>query len=182
MNITFLRHAEVQENYIGKYNGHIDIELSKNGHLQAKKIAHELKDENYDAIYCSDLIRARQTLDAFELNVEPIFTNRLREKSWGIHEGKSFDEIEKSGIIYENFEQWINTLDGESIQSYTKNTKDFFYNTLLKSEAKNILVISHSGFIKTIIATTQNKTLEETFSISLSYAGLYRFRYNSNLT
>jgi len=173
MRITFVRHAQVEEKYLGKYNGHIDIGLSKNGYLQAKQLAHDLENEVFDEVYCSDLIRARETLKAFNLNIKPIFTDKLREKSWGIHEGKSFEEIEDSGIKYEDFEQWIDALDGENIQNYTQNVQDFFQKTLLKTKATNMLVISHAGFIKTIIGIVEKKTLKETFSITLAYSEFY---------
>jgi len=170
MKITLVRHAEVLESYQGKYNGHIDISLSENGKLQAKELANKLQDEDFDRIYCSDLLRAKETLDAFEIKIEPIFTSRLREKSWGIHEGKSFDEIQDSGIIYENFEQWIKALDGEDIYEYKDNAKDFLYNTILSSKSKNILIVTHSGFIKTILSIVKKYSLEDAFSIKLPYS------------
>ena len=178
MTITFVRHAEVEEEYLGKYNGHIDISLSKNGHIQAQKLAFDLKDENFDAVYCSDLKRARETLDAFKLTLEPIFTDALREKSWGIHEGKSFQEIEASGIKYESFEQWINALDGENIIEYKNKVRVFLQETLLKSSAKNILVLSHSGFIKTLLGVVKNLSLQESFNLAFPYAHSIKKDFN----
>ncbi len=181
MKITFVRHAEVIEEYQGKYNGHIDIPLSENGKLQAKELAKKLQNEKFDKIYCSDLIRARQTLGAFKYEVEPIYTSELREKSWGKHEGKSFDEIQQDGIKYENFEQWISSLDGQSIQSYTQKVEEYFYTTILKQKSLNILVVSHSGFIKTLLSIVTKSQLEETFKIQLPY-GSYIIFDKTNMT
>ena len=180
MKITLVRHAEVRESYLGKYNGHIDIPLSNNGKLQAIKLAKELENENFDAIYCSDLLRAKETLKAFKLDVTPIFTSRLREKSWGIHEGKSFQEIVDSGIEYKNFQQWIGSLDGESIEIYTKNVKNYFQNILLQGNAKNVLIVTHSGFIKTLHSLRYECSLEKAFAIKLPYASYIKFSYNSS--
>jgi len=168
--ITLVRHGEVLEEYQGKYNGHIDIGLSVNGKLQAKELGKKLKDRDFDRVYCSDLLRARETLQAFELDLEVSYTKELREKSWGRHEGKSFDEIQKEGIEYENFEQWIRALDGEDIDEYKEKIKHYFYKTLLKQESKNILVVTHAGVIKTILHLTKNISLEEAFSIKLEYS------------
>ncbi|MFT5660752.1 MAG: alpha-ribazole phosphatase [Sulfurimonas sp.] len=170
MIITLVRHAQVIEKYQGKYNGHIDIPLSENGKLQAIEIARTLKNENYDAIYCSDLLRAKQTLAAFDLQLTPIFTENLREKSWGIHEGKSFQEIEESGIKYINFEQWLNALDGESTQNYIKKTYNYFQKYILNSSNQNVLVMTHSGLIKSIVSQVLKIPIEESFSKSLPYA------------
>jgi len=176
MKITFVRHAEVIEKYQGKYNGHIDIPLSQNGKKQAKELAKKLQHINFDKIYCSDLLRAKQTLEAFSYDKEPTYTNRLREKSWGKDEGKSFDEIQAQGIKYINFQQWITALDGEDIYRYKEKIKEYFYETiLLKNECKNILIITHSGVIKTLISIINNISLEESFKINLSYASYIIF-------
>jgi len=170
MKITLVRHAEVIEEYIGKYNGHIDIGLSENGKKQAKELGKKLSHIKFDKIYCSDLLRAKQTLELFELDQDIIYSNQLREKSWGKHEGKSFDEIIAEGIEYKNFEQWIDTLDGEDIQSYSTRIKDYFNNTILKEKDENILIVTHAGFIKTFISIMEGCSFEESFTKSLKYS------------
>jgi len=170
MIITLVRHAEVVDEYQGKYNGHIDIALSKNGKLQAKEVAKKLKHIDFDMVYCSDLLRTKQTLDAFETQTQPIFTHKLREKSWGRHEGKSFNEIEAEGLKYENFQQWIEALDGEDINEYIKRVQDYFYTTIFKQNAANILVVTHSGVIKTLLHLTKGISLEEAFSTPIEYS------------
>ena len=175
MKIILVRHAEVIEEYQGKYNGHIDIPLSKNGIKDAQKLAKKLKNENFDRIYCSDLLRARETLDAIGYKTEPVYSEKLREKSWGRHEGKSFDEIQKEGIEYLNFEQWISSLDGEDIQSYKKRVVDYFYETVFRENFDNILVVTHAGVIKTLISTIKNISISEAFSIDLPYASYITF-------
>jgi broad specificity phosphatase PhoE len=170
MRITLVRHAEVIKEYQGRYNGHIDIPLSLNGIKHAKELALKLKDEKFDKIYCSDLLRAKQTLEQFSYSVEPIFSSSLREKSWGIHEGKSFDEIEKMGIEYKNFEQWISTLDGESVKEYSQKLESYFRGVIFKQKEKNILVVTHSGVIKTLISILEGISLEDAFAIDLPYS------------
>jgi len=170
MKITLVRHSEVIESYQHCYNGLIDIGLSLNGKQQAKKIAEELNNIIFEKVYCSDLKRAKQTLDMFSLNLEPIYTKELREKSWGIHEGKSFEEIEKSGIKYENFYQWITALDGENIQNYIKRIERYFKEIIFKQDCENILIITHSGVIKTLLSIMNGIELEEAFSNSLPYS------------
>ena len=180
MTITLLRHAEVIKEYQGKYNGHIDIPLSSNGKQQAKATAIELQSEIYDEIYCSDLLRAKQTLDAFSLSVPIVYTAKLREKSWGIHEGKSFEEIEKSGVQYRDFSQWIEDLDGEDIDTYITNAHTYFLEILSQSKAKNILIVTHSGFIKSLLVLIQDISLEKAFSTSLNYSSYMKLTFTHN--
>ncbi len=167
MPITLVRHAEVEEAYIGKYNGHIDIGLSAKGREQAKALAKALQSEKYEKIYCSDLRRARETLAAFSLDITPIFTKALREKSWGRHEGKSFEEIEAEGIKYENFTQWIAALDGERVEEFEKRVREFLHS--IEQSNANILLVTHAGVIKVIQAMYKNVSIEETFMQTLAY-------------
>ena len=172
MMLTLMRHGEVEQKYKGRYNGHIDISLSNEGLQEVKTLAPKLEAMKFDKVYTSDLKRAKETLSALELNTATIFTPLLREKSWGIHEGKSFEEIEAMGIKYENFEQWINALDGENALRYKENIKEYFYETIAKDEAKNILVVTHAGVIKTLLHIVQNISLQDAFSIKLEYANI----------
>ena len=174
MPITLARHAEVEEAYRGKYNGHIDIGLSARGKEQAKELAKKLKSEKYDVIYCSDLKRARETLAAFSYEVPPVFTKELREKSWGKYEGKSFEEIEAEGILYENFEQWIEALDGERVEEFQKRVLAYFKNIEQESKDKNILLITHAGVIQMIVNRFENSSLEQLFTKSLKYGEFIR--------
>ena len=170
MKITLVRHSEVIKEYQGKYNGHIDISLSVKGQEDAKELAKKLQNIEFDKIYCSDLLRARETLNVFNHTPTPIYTKELREKSWGRHEGKSFDEIQKEGIEYKNFEQWISTLDGENFKEYSKKIENYFKDVIFKQKEENILVVTHSGVIKTLISILEEISLEKAFSISLPYA------------
>ena len=157
------------ESHIGKYIGHIDIPRSENGKLQAKEVAKKLENEKFDAVYCSDLLRTKQTLDALRLKTTPIYTKSLREKSWGVHEGKSFGEIIDSGLEYKNFEQWLQVLDGERIEIFIRNLELFFKTVVYKSDSKNILIVTHSGVIKSLYHIIKKCPLEEAFSLKINY-------------
>jgi broad specificity phosphatase PhoE len=171
VNITLVRHAEVEEAYIGCYNGHLDVGLSPKGYTDAKELQKYFKASEFDAIFCSDLIRAKETLKQFIDRDDVIYTQELREKSWGKHERLSFDAIIAQGEVeYVNFEQWLHDLDGERVEEYTSRVKKFLFNYLPSLKKENILVVTHSGVIKTFISSVKNITLQEAFSISVPYS------------
>ena len=168
MKITFIRHGAVEEKYIGKYNGHIDISLGNDGVLQMREVAKKISNISFDAVFCSDLKRAKESCKLLNLDITPQYTKALREKSWGEHEGMSFAEICKTGLKYESFEQWIENLRGESIVEFKKRVFDFFkYIYTLKY--KHILIVTHSGVIKTFISNIENISLEKAFSTQVPY-------------
>jgi broad specificity phosphatase PhoE len=165
MKITLVRHTEIDEDYIGCYNGHNSIGLSKRGHKQAETLSKKLSSFNFDAVFCSDLFRAKETAKHFCFVKDILYTNRLREKSWGKHEGLSFDEIVSGGEIeYINFLQWIKDLDGEPYEEYIKRVEDFFMEYLPSLKKEKILIVTHAGVIRSFMSIIQKTTLEEAFS------------------
>ena len=180
MKITLIRHADVEQSYKMRYNGHIDISLSPEGEQQAQRLAEHFKEEKFDAVFCSDLKRARQTLAPFGLHVSPTFTESLREKSWGRHEGMSFDEIiESEEFVYEDFMQWINALDGEKYELYIQRVEKFFLGFLPKLQKKNILVVTHAGVIRVLISIIEKLELEEAFCIKFDYSSYITLDVNA---
>ena len=176
MKITLVRHTEVDEKYHKKYNGHIDIGLSKLGEEQAQKLADFFYMDKFDLVYCSDLKRARDTLKPFNQEKQAIYTEKLREKFWGKHEGLSFDEIiAQEEIVYEEFTQWINALDGEEYEPYINRVREFFLEYLISLGTENILVVTHGGVIRVLISIVKNLSLEEAFSISVPYSAYIIF-------
>lgn len=171
MKITLVRHAEVDEAYHGKYNGHVDIGLSEKGYASAKILAEHFSNSKFDKIFCSDLLRAKETLVNFPHAKKAIYTQKLREKSWGRHEGMSFDAIiAQDGLEYKDFLQWINALDGEAYESFIQRVEEFFLDYLPSLKEENILVVTHAGVIRVFMSLVLHLSLEEAFSISLPYA------------
>lgn len=175
MKITLIRHAEVDERDKNRYNGHNDIPLSKIGELQAKELAKELDKMEFDAVFCSDLRRAKETLQHSLHAKNATFTDKIREKSWGRHEGLSFDEIIAQGEIeYKEFLQWIDSLDGEPYKEYAKKVEEFFLEFLPSLKKESILVVTHAGVIRVLFSIINNITLEEAFSIKIENSSLIK--------
>ncbi|MDP2893144.1 MAG: histidine phosphatase family protein [Sulfurimonas sp.] len=173
MKLTLVRHTEVEERYQNCYNGHNEIGLSKKGYMQAKELAKKLDILGFDAVFCSDLPRAKETLKHSLHAKNAIFTDKLREKSWGKHEGLSFDEIISDGEIkYVDFLQWIEALDGEPHEEYIKRVEQFFFEFLPSLNKESVLVITHAGVIRVLLSIINNITLEEAFAIKVENGSL----------
>ena len=61
MNITYFVHGSTQDNAEGKYTGWSDVVLSGLGEEQSKTLAGSVDKIAFYGIYCSDLIRAKQS-------------------------------------------------------------------------------------------------------------------------
>lgn len=172
MTITLVRHGEVEKAYHRCYNGHNDITLSAKGVAEAVQLGEYFSQHSFDAIFSSDLKRCRQTLQHIDPSPRHAitFTEALREKSWGRHEGMTFDAItERDGLIYKDFLQWINALDGEPYDAYILRIERFFTKTLPLTPYEDVLVVTHAGVIRVLMHLLQKIPLQEAFSIDFPY-------------
>lgn len=97
VEIILIRHGITLWNIDGRIQGISDVELAPEGLRQAELLAKNFPFEKVDAIYSSDLSRAKTTAqfvaDKFNLPVQ--ITEKLREVDFGIWEGKYFADLEK---------------------------------------------------------------------------------------
>jgi len=94
--ICLIRHGETDWNAGRRIQGQIDIPLSALGHAQARATAYALKDEDFAAIYTSDLLRARQTAEATAhlLGLSVQLVPAFRERHYGVFQGLTYAECE----------------------------------------------------------------------------------------
>src|SRR5687767_2177200 len=93
--IIAVRHGETAWNVDARIQGQLDIQLNDTGRWQARRVGLALSSEPLAAVYSSDLARAHETArciaDAAGVPVVP--HTGLRERRFGMFEGRTFDEI-----------------------------------------------------------------------------------------
>jgi broad specificity phosphatase PhoE len=94
--LLLVRHGETDWNAERRWQGHADVPLNARGRAQAEALAEQLTGERIDAIYSSDLSRARDTAAAVgaRLDVPVVSDPDLREIDVGAVEGLTWDESE----------------------------------------------------------------------------------------
>jgi probable phosphoglycerate mutase len=95
--ILAIRHGETAWNVDTRLQGHLDIPLNAVGMRQAEHLARALAGRDaIDAIYASDLSRARTTAQAIAHTLgQSVMTHAgLRERHFGAFQGRTFAEIE----------------------------------------------------------------------------------------
>jgi 2,3-bisphosphoglycerate-dependent phosphoglycerate mutase len=95
IGLIAVRHGETEWNRVRRLQGHTDIALNATGIEQAARLAAALVGESIAAIYSSDLVRALVTAEpvATALGLQVKRDPLLRERNYGLFEGKTFAEI-----------------------------------------------------------------------------------------
>jgi len=150
MKIYLVRHGETSYNREKRAQGQIDIPLSDIGVEQAVLVGERLKDMKFDAIYSSDLSRASDTAKeiARHHDAKVVVDERLREKNFGIAEGKTREEIGWDGYLEDKLNYRFE--GGESTIEHAARLTDFF-DSLEHNEDDCILIVSHGGSIRHIL-------------------------------
>jgi len=102
--LLLVRHGETDWNADGRLQGQTDRPLSDFGRRQARQLAEELADEELEAIYSSDLARARETAEIVgeRLGLAVALDPELREKDWGTWEGLTAVERDRVEFVGES--------------------------------------------------------------------------------
>jgi broad specificity phosphatase PhoE len=93
--VYLARHGETEWNAAGRWQGHTDVALSARGREQALALAARLRGKGIGRIRASDLSRARETAEIVARAIglgAPDVDPDLRERSFGIFEGRTRDE------------------------------------------------------------------------------------------
>ncbi|MFZ5943602.1 MAG: alpha-ribazole phosphatase [Bacillota bacterium] len=183
--VIFVRHGQTLWNDAGKYQGHTDIPLSPTGIQQASRAAKRLREFQIDAIYSSDLLRAKQTAEiiALEHTLPVIAMPQFREINFGIWEGKTFNEIQK--LYPELLETWLNEPEklvipnGESFQQLLDRAWNGL-SQLLNSENNSIIVVAHGGTIGTLICNILGMNLNCLWKIKQGNTGISIVEFYNN--
>jgi probable phosphoglycerate mutase len=95
--LILIRHGETIWNEQGRWQGHLDSDLTATGLQQAEALAERLATVRFDALYSSDLGRAWRTAEriASRTGRAVIAEPGLRERGLGVLQGLTYAEIEE---------------------------------------------------------------------------------------
>ena len=174
MEIYLLRHAQ-------RGHGEKQDTLTEIGKEQARRTAGFFKKIKLNKIICGDKNRDIETLKPI-LNYQKCeveYTPEVNERELGIFEGKSGKEwkeaIEKSGLSEEKFKPE----NGENRNDAYSRAKEF-YKKLQKEKAKNLLIVSHAGFISDIITLLLNLPEYENIHFKTGFCAISYFDLDEN--
>ncbi|WP_226681437.1 histidine phosphatase family protein [Sutcliffiella horikoshii] len=148
--LGFIRHGSTAWNKERRAQGSSNIPLDQDGIRDAESLADRIKNEDWNVIYSSDLVRAMQTAEivARNLQVDEVFLDsRLQEVNGGQIEGTTEPErIEKWGENWRDLDLGI-----ESREMVIKRALSFIEEVTEKHKDQNVLVVSHGSYIRHVL-------------------------------
>ncbi|MGM9975125.1 MAG: histidine phosphatase family protein [Clostridiaceae bacterium] len=185
MRLYLARHGETEGNFNGRYCGICDTPLTERGKAQGLELSLKLRGIDFNDIYVSPLKRCRETLSlALGNEVTVREEQRLLERSFGIFENKTYEEIlekypEEERLWSEDWKGYRlpggeSTLEAyDRVQSFIKELEE--QETMGEtSEERNILIVTHGGIIKLFLCYVLGENLDlfwklksDTASVSL---------------
>lgn len=153
--LYIVRHGETEWNVKKIIQGHEDIPLNKKGEAQAKELAKKLRNVKFDAVFSSDLIRARRTAEiiTLEKNLAIQTTKALKERYFGKYQGRSFAVSNEMTKLINNLKMVTGSgaKEVESDENIILRLTTFLREIAVAYPKKTILVVSHGGPMRTLL-------------------------------
>jgi broad specificity phosphatase PhoE len=161
--LLLVRHGETDWNVERRFQGHADPPLNAAGRKQAQTLADELAGMQIDAIYTSDLVRARETAEIVAARIcAPVFPlSELREIDVGEWQGLTWQEIEDR--YPEGVRGWHETghgwLAGETYEQLAQRVLSALEDIAERHLDARVLIVGHGGTVRAVRAHVEGLTV-----------------------
>lgn len=178
--LIIVRHGETESNVAKIQQGWIDTPLTPLGQQQILRLGQRLATEKIDMAYSSPLLRSVRTTQAI-INFHPDllveYTEELRERHWGIYEGRSVDEYTedqvRSGVAFIDHRPE----GGESLADLKQRMAGFLGRVLPLNANKSVLISTHHSAMKMLLFILLDKPLTDWEGLKMPNTALNILEY-----
>jgi alpha-ribazole phosphatase len=174
MDIYLIRHTQTAADP-GLCYGQSDIALADSFADEMAKLHDKLPEFGENCkVYSSPLTRCMQLAETFSDTVNTDL--RLQELDFGDWEGQRFDDIDAHLL-----QQWMDDFvtvappNGENFEDLYQRA-DNFWQDLLAVNAEQVLVITHAGVIRALLARALNLPLANSFQLRIDPGSVHKLR------
>ena len=190
MIIYLLRHGETDWNKRGCFQGQVDVPLNDYGRELARITSEALKDVQFEAAFCSPLIRAvetakimlegRQVPNGYQkvskgnLTVPLIVDERLKEFDFGVKDGSNIaqmrsDPTDPLYYLLNDPKHYVPPAGGETLEQLYKRSSSFMEERILPLEKQyeTILIVAHGVMNRSIINPIAGIPMEDFWAIQM---------------
>lgn len=178
LRLILIRHGEPDESVKGKCYGRLNVGLSEAGRMQIQTKLNSIPDLSAQALYASPLLRAVETaaIVGARLGLETTISPELQEISFGRLENLSYRQIEE--LYPQEYKLWmerpteIQFPDGESFSQMKERVLEFERSLLRSNEGQAVVLVSHGGVNRIILAHALGIADERIFRMDQAYAAV----------
>lgn len=165
--LIFVRHGEATGNIDRIFHGFTNSELTKNGRMQAERVAERLSKEKIDYICSSDLKRAYETActiakhHGLSVDIRPAF----REINGGLWENNPWDDL--PNLFPESYDLWINEPhalqmpEGESMVGFFERLRKETEAVMREHAGKTVCIVAHGTVVRVLNCYCVGKPLTQ---------------------
>ena len=186
--LVLVRHGQSQWNLENRFTGWVDVPLTPQGEMEAKRAGEHLKGTRFDRAFTSVLQRAQKTL-AIILDVvgqKGLPTEKdqaLNERHYGSLQGLNKKE---TAVKYgdDQVKIWRRSYDvpppadktdqnpegiSESLKDTAARTLPYFYSTILPhvKKGETVLVAAHGNSLRSIVMDLDKLTKEQVLELNI---------------
>jgi broad specificity phosphatase PhoE len=187
LQIIVVRHGETDFNKTRIFQGQQQIPLNAKGRAQAREVAAILQQYTITHIYCSGLVRARETAEiidkSFKLPI--VIDDRLNERDWGSWQNKTREALSAQAETLKNIWREEN-LDknphrGESTRDLMVRIEAFLSYLVTKHAASDvILLVTHGGPIRMMVGIIKGLQDEDYLEKDIENCQILRIEYGDS--
>jgi probable phosphoglycerate mutase len=178
--LCIVRHGETAWNAEHRVQGQLDVPLNAIGRVQAQAAANVLSREKFDAVYSSDLSRARQTAQptASSFSMEILLEKDLRERHYGIFERLTYAEVKRrypeDYARFEARDPEYAFRTGESLKDFSERSISIITRIAESHPGQSVLVFTHGGVLDKLYRYVTGLPLSAPRDFGIPNAGLNR--------
>ncbi len=168
--LWLVRHGQTDWNVEGRYQGQTDVPLNPAGLQQAYAVAAELTGKPFDAVFSSDLQRARVTAEviARALRLPVQIDARLRENNQGQWEGQNYrhlvDCFQAEMQARRDDPYGFRPPDGESVAEVAARVAQAIDDVALAYPGGRVIIVSHALALATLLCRANGLPLREVYA------------------
>jgi broad specificity phosphatase PhoE len=176
--IYLLRHGEVAAAQTRRFIGHLDVPLSAHGEAQCAAQARRLAAVRLDALFTSDLLRARHSGEIIGAphGLTPVQLPALREMAMGRWDGLTADEIRAREPAA--FADWMTRVgefpfpEGESVPDLAARAWPAFETIVGARGGGSIAIVAHGGTNRVLLCRALGLPLGRLLTLGQDYGAL----------
>jgi alpha-ribazole phosphatase len=181
MQLTLVRHTSLQIPS-GVCYGQTDVDVAVSFMQEAAATKEKIKHLAVNAVFTSPLQRCVKLAHALELNAIT-HDDRLKELHFGDWEMQAWDDIPR-----DYFDEWAQNYahmappNGETFGELQTRGVAFIEELLHQHRNQHVLVVTHGGMIRAMVAYVLNMQLKGLFRINIDYGSVTQLEFGEEMS